>query len=130
MDAAARFFGFQGFIISDVETRSRHLGGRVQPVKVVTLDSLRRFRECRFCGRRIRRGAFPESEPVFLRDCSLGDLPTFVEVYVWRVQCCGKVARERLPFEARGLNRPGFAGDFGTDKGHSHTDRRESGTDS
>lgn len=101
-DAAAPFFGLQGFGVTGVEIRERFARGRLHRVKVVTLEDQRAAHECRFCRRRFREGAFQESEPLLLRDSSLGDFETYVEVFPWRVRCCGKTARERIPFKASG----------------------------
>lgn len=103
-NADAVFFGLQGFRIDGVEIRQGPSGyGSGQQVKVVTLGDLRGYHQCRTCRRRHDVGAFQESEPVRFRDCSLGDYETWIEVYPWRVGCCGKVAREAFPFEMDGF---------------------------
>lgn len=104
LDVAALVFGLQGFRIEGVEVRPWPTG--LDPdakLKVVTLRDERGFHQCRECRRGHRQGAFQETEPLWFRDCSLGDYETWVEVYPWRVDCCGKTAREALPFEMEGF---------------------------
>lgn len=96
----AAYLRFQGFRVLTVELREARRGPERQ-VKVLTLEDRRGFHGCGVCGRPAG-GAYQETDPVYFRDCSLGDFETYLEVYPWRVACCGGTHRERFPFEMAG----------------------------
>lgn len=103
-DVAALVLGIQGFQIDGVEVRSWPTAANPDArLKVVTLRDLRGYHKCRECGQVHAKGAFQESEPIWFRDCSLGDYETWIEVFPWRVECCGRTSREALPFEMEGF---------------------------
>jgi transposase len=97
-DHLAIYLGLQGFVVTDVEVVEE--GG--QQKKVVRLADRRRYHICGACGRRQEETLFEEDEPIRLRDCSIGDWPTYLEVTPRRLACCGGTRREALPFEAEG----------------------------
>ena len=65
---------------------------------MLTLEDERGFHACGICGQQ-RDGLYQETDPIYFRDCSLGDFETYLEVYPYRVACCGGTHRERFPFE-------------------------------
>lgn len=103
-NAGALYLGLQGFVPEDVEIRSwSPNGGKKRMIKMVTIRDQRGYHQCRICRRQHRRGLYQESEPIRFRDCSVGDYETWIEVYPWRIDCCGSTAREALPFEMEGF---------------------------
>lgn len=100
-DLLATYLRMQGFRVLTVELREARRGLRRQ-VKVLTLEDRRGVHHCGACGQHHADGAYQETEPVYFRDSSLGDLETYFEVYPWRVVCCGGTHRERFPFEMSG----------------------------
>jgi len=81
--------------------RVEHPGrGRVKVVRVQRRDGQH---VCPDCGRRHEAGLFAEFEPIRLRDCSIGDLETYLEARPMRIACCGGTRVERLPFAMPGL---------------------------
>ncbi|MBI5837664.1 MAG: ISL3 family transposase [Candidatus Eisenbacteria bacterium] len=99
-DCVATYLGLQGFGVVSVE-RSRHpVRG---PVKVVRVVRRSGEHECPECGRRHAAGLFTEAAPIRLRDCSIGDLETYLEVRPMRLACCGGTRVERLPFAMPGF---------------------------
>jgi hypothetical protein len=101
VDLLAVYLRMQGFRVLTVELRDARRGPARQ-VKVLTLEDRRGFHRCGVCGRRHVEGAFQETEAVYFRDSSLGDLETYLEVFPWRVACCGGTHREGFPFEMPG----------------------------
>lgn len=101
VDLLAAYLRVQGFRVLTVELRDARRG-RPRQVKVLTLEDRRGCHHCGACGQRHAEGAFQETEPVYFRDSSVGDLETYLEVYPWRVACCGGTHRERFPFEMDG----------------------------
>jgi len=99
-DCVAAYLGLQGFQVVAVERIQHPQRG---PVKVVRIERRDGQHECSECGRRHATGLFAEREPIRLRDCSLGDLETYLEVRPMRIACCGGTRVERLPFA-----QPGF----------------------
>ena len=101
---SAAYLGLQGFAIVDVEV----VPGRLRAgerVKLVRVADGRGRHQCPQCGKWHDEegvGVTRSTDPIWLRDCSLGDFRTFLEVYAYRVACCGSSLRERLPFEADG----------------------------
>jgi transposase len=96
-DNLATYLRFQGFRVLTVEIRE----SRRDPhhlIKVLTLEDRRGIHLCGDCGKR-REGLYQETAPVYFRDCSVGDLETYLEVYPWRVVCSGHTRRECFPFE-------------------------------
>ena len=83
-----------------VELREARRGPSRQ-VKVLTLEARGGLHACGVCGRQAE-GAYEETEAVYFRDNSLGDFETYLEVYPWRVACCGGTHRERFRFEMPG----------------------------
>ncbi len=98
-DCVATYLGLQGFKVVAVERVSHPHRG---PVKVVRLERRDGQHECPGCGRRQATGLFAEQGPILLRDCSIGDLETYLEVKPMRISCCGGTRVERLPFAAPG----------------------------
>jgi transposase len=96
----AVYLGLQGFEVTAVERVADPRRGWVKVVRVARRDGQH---ECPDCGRRHEAGLFAEVEPIRLRDCSIGDYETYLEVRPVRVACCGGTRVERLPFA-----RPGF----------------------
>jgi transposase len=99
-DLVATYLGLQGFEVTAVEFEAHGRFGRVKVVKVRRREGRH---ECPDCGRRHATGLFTEIEPIRLRDCSIGDYETFVEVHPVRVACCGGTRVERLPFAMPGF---------------------------
>jgi transposase len=99
-DLVATYLGLQGFeVVAVVHARHRRRGG----VKVVRVERRAGQHECPDCGRRHERGLFTEPVPIWLRDCSLGDVETYLEVEPVRLACCGGTRVERLPFAMPGF---------------------------
>jgi transposase len=99
-DFAATYLGLQGFrTVAVVYARHRRFGR----VKVVRVERQSGLYECSECGRRHVQALFTEPDPIWLRDCSLGDCVTFLEVQPVRVACCGGTRVERLPFAMPGF---------------------------
>jgi transposase len=58
---------------------------------------------CPDCGREHAEGLYAEAESIRFRDCSIGDLETYLEVEPMRVACCGGTRIERLRFAMPGF---------------------------
>jgi transposase len=71
-------------------------------VKVVRVERRAGQHACSQCGRRHEQALFTEPDPIWLRDCSVGDCETFIEVQPVRLACCGGTRVERLPFAMPG----------------------------
>ena len=99
-DCAAMYLGLQGFVVVSVG-REQH--ARRGPVKVVRIERRRGQHACPECDRRHATALFAEAEPIRLRDCSIGDVETYLEVRPMRIACCGSTRVERLPFAAPGF---------------------------
>ena len=99
-DCVATYLGLQGFEVTAVERVQHPRRGRVKIVRVKRRDGPH---ECPDCGRRHAAGVFAELEPIRLRDCSIGDLETYLEVRPMRIACCGGTRVERLPFAMPGF---------------------------
>jgi transposase len=99
-DCVATYLGLQGFEVTGVE-RVRH--PRRGWVKVVRIRRQEGRHECPDCGRRHATGEFAEAKPIWLRDCSIGDWETYLEVRPMRLACCGGTRVERLPFAMPGF---------------------------
>lgn len=100
VDHLAAYLRLQGFRVLTVELREARRGPSRQ-VKVLTLEARGGLHACGVCGRQTE-GAYQETEPVYFRDNSLGDFETYLEVYPWRVVCCGGTHRESFRFEMPG----------------------------
>lgn len=98
-DLVATYLGLQGFRVVSVERVEHERRGRV---KVVRIERLHGQHECPDCGRRHEAGLFAERVPLWFRDCSLGDLETYLVVRPMRIACCGGTRVERLPFAMPG----------------------------
>jgi transposase len=98
-DCVATYLGLQGFNVVSVE-RVRHPGRGL--VKLVRVERRAGGHECPGCGRRHETGLFHEAA-IRLRDCSIGDLETYLEVRPMRLACCGGTRVERLPFAMPGF---------------------------
>jgi transposase len=96
----ALYLGLQGFEVTAVERLPHPRRGWVKVVRVVRRKGQH---ECPDCGRHHAAGLFAEGEPIRLRDCSLGDYETYLEVRPVRVACCGGTRVERLPFAMPGF---------------------------
>jgi transposase len=99
-DLVAAYLGLQGFDVVAVELAEHAGRGRVKVVRVRRREGRH---ECPDCGRRHEAGLFAELEPIRLRDCSIGDHETYVEVRPVRIACCGGTRVERLPFAMAGF---------------------------
>jgi transposase len=99
-DCVATYLGLQEFSVVAVERVRHPLRG---PVKVVRVERRDGGHECPECGRRHEAGLFAEVEPIRLRDCSIGDWETYLEVRPTRIACCGGTRVERLPFAMPGV---------------------------
>ena len=99
-DLVATYLGLQGFeVVAVVRTRHRRFGR----VKVVRVERREGHHECSECGRRHAQALFTEPDPIWLRDCSVGDVETFIEVQPVRLACCSGTRVERLPFAMPGF---------------------------
>ena len=99
-DCVARYLGLQGFKVVAVERVQHPVRGWVKVVRIERRDGLY---ACPECGRRQATGLFAEQEPILLRDSSIGDLETYLEVRPMRIGCCDGTRVERLPFAAPGF---------------------------
>ena len=106
-DLVAAYLGLQGFAVIGVERVERPGRGRVKRVRVERREGQH---ACPDCGRRHGGRLFAERAPIQLRDCSIGDPETYLEVRPMRVACCGGTRVERLPFAMPGfrMTRPFF----------------------
>ena len=95
----AVYLGLQGFEVTAVEIER---AGRQRPVKVVRVQRRSGPHRCPQCGRAHARGLFAEVRSLRLRDCSIGDYETYLEVRPVRVACCSGTRVERLPFAMPG----------------------------
>ena len=98
-DFVATYLGLQGFAVVAVVHEHHLRRGRV---KVVRIERRSGQHECSQCARRHSSALFTEPVPIWLRDCSLGDVETYLEVQPVRVACCGGTRVERLPFAMPG----------------------------
>jgi len=98
-DCVATYLGLQGFKVVAVERVPHPRRGWV---KVIRIERREGRHECPECGRRVAAGLFAE-QPIRLRDCSIGDVETYLEVRPMRVACCSGTRVERLPFAQRGF---------------------------
>ena len=99
-DLVATYLGLQGFEVVAVVHARHPRRGRV---KVVRVERRAGHHECSDCGRRHEQALFTEPMPIWLRDCSVGDVETYLEVQPVRVACCGGTRVERLPFAMPGF---------------------------
>jgi len=99
-DLVAAYLGLQGFGVVAVIFEAHPRRGRVNVVRV---ERRAGQHECSGCGRRHASELFAEPEPIRLRDCSIGDAETHLEVRPVRVACCGGTRVERLPFAMPGV---------------------------
>lgn len=98
-DLVAAYLGLQGFEVTAVEQVPHPRRGRV---KIVRVRRRHGRHLCPECGRAQATGLFAEA-PIRLRDCSIGDLETYLEVQPMRIACCGGTRVERLPFAMPGF---------------------------
>lgn len=95
----AIYLGLQGFGVESVEiveaSRGFDAGRRIKVVHLLRRSGLH---VCSECGKGHRESLFEEFERIRFRDCSIGDLETYLEVRAMRVACCGGTRVERLPF--------------------------------
>ena len=99
-DSVATYLGLQGFEVVAVK---REQPPRRGPVKGVKVERREGRHECPDCGRRHATALFAETTPIRLRDCSIGDQETSLEVWPARIACCGGTRVERLPFAMPGF---------------------------
>lgn len=99
-DLVAAYLGLQGFEVVAVERQPHRRRGWV---KIVRIERREGRHECPDCGRRHATSLFMEPEPIRLRDCSIGDHETYLEVRPVRIACCGGTRVERLPFAMPGF---------------------------
>lgn len=99
-DSLSVYLGYQGFVVDHLRFEDEtDREGRSRRVKIVEIQDRRKKHVCPRCGRR-RPGAFRETQPVRLRECSIGDFVTYVEIRPYRVRCCGGTPVEALPIRA------------------------------
>ena len=102
-EALAVLWGLQAFAIRYVEIRKAPTTAEpARRIKVIGLEDCRASHVCSECRSRHRETAFQELEPRLWRDCSIGDFETYLEIYPWRVACCGGTRVEVFPWEAAG----------------------------
>ena len=100
-DDLAIYLGLQDFEVTLVEVeRSRRRG---RPIKVIHLMRRSGAHRCPDCGREHAEGLFEEAEAIRIRDGSIGDFETYLEIAPVRVGCCGGTRVERLPFVMPGF---------------------------
>lgn len=99
MDDLAVYLGLQGFTIESVEKRDDDRG----VLKVVHLLRGSDRYVCSACGKSFTESLFDEHERIRFRDCSIGDVPTYLEIRAVRVGCCGGTRTEQLPFAMPGF---------------------------
>ncbi len=99
-DDLAIYLGLQDFEVALLEVETSRRRGQI---KVVSLARRRGPHRCPECGREHAEGLFEEAEAIRMRDCSIGDFETYLEVEPMRVACCGGTRSERL-----GFAMPGF----------------------
>ncbi len=99
-DFVATYLGLQGFAVVAV-VRERH--PRRGEVKVVRLERRSGQHVCSGCGRRHDHALFTEAKPIWFRDCSVGDVETYLEVRPVRLACCGGTRVELLSFAMPGF---------------------------
>ena len=97
MDDLAVYLGLQGFAVESVE--------RVEEGDIKIVHLLRRSGRhvCSGCGKSFTESLFDEHERVRFRDCSIGDVPTYLEIRAVRVGCCGATRTEQFPFVMAGF---------------------------
>ena len=83
-DCVATYLGLQAFKVVTVERVQHPHRGLVKVVRIERRDGQH---ECPECGRRHAAGLFAEPEPIRLRDSSIGDLETYLEVRPMRIAC-------------------------------------------
>jgi transposase len=98
-DDLAIYLGLQDFEVAVVETEASRRRG---PIKVVSLTRRSGSHRCPDCGREHGAGWYG-GEPIRIRDCSIGDFETYLEVEPVRVACCGGTRVERMPFAMPGF---------------------------
>jgi transposase len=96
-DPLAEFLGLQGFATLYVHVER----DRLRPVVVIGIEDRRGRHFCSQCGEEAPV-AFQEVDARRWRECSQGDLPTFIEIAPCRVRCCGGTRVEAFPWEAPG----------------------------
>ncbi len=100
----AIYLGLQGFEVESVEiVEAPSLWEPGRRIKLVHLLRRSGLHLCSECGKGHQEGLFEEFERIRFRDCSIGDLETFLEVRAMRVACCGGTRVERLPFAMEGF---------------------------
>ena len=99
-DDLAIYLGLQDFEVLLMELEDTRRRGRI---KVLSLARRRGKHRCSECGREHAEALFAEAEATRLRDCSIGDFETYLEVEPVRVACCGGTRTERLPFAMPGF---------------------------
>ena len=100
-DDHAIYLGLQEFEVTLVEVEFSRRRGR--PIKVVHLARRSGAHRGPDCGREHEAGLFEEAEAIRIRDCSIGDFETYLEIVPVRVACCGGTRVERLPFVMAGF---------------------------
>lgn len=102
LDSLAIYLGFRGFVVQEVRIElAPKAGDPHRRIKILSLRDTRKGHACPDCGR-YHRPIFQESAPILIRDCTIGDFETFLEIRPYRVACCGGTRVERLPFKAPG----------------------------
>ena len=98
-DDLAIYLGLQDFEVALVEVEASRRRG---PIKVISLARRSGSHRCPDCGREHAEGLFG-GEPIRIRDCSIGDLETYLEIEPVRVACCGGTRVERPVFVMAGF---------------------------
>jgi transposase len=99
-DDLAIYLGLQEFEVTLMEVETSRRRGRI---KVLSLARHSGSHRCPECGREHAEGLFEEAEAIRVRDASIGDFETYLEVEPMRVKCCGGTRVERLPFVMPGF---------------------------
>ena len=99
-DDLAIYLGLQEFEVSLVEVEASRRRG---PIRVISLERRSGPHRCPDCGQGHAAGLFEEAEATRVRDASIGDFETYLEVEPVRVACCGGTRVEWLPFVMPGF---------------------------
>lgn len=105
-ELATTLWDLQGFKVVSAEVEAEPTAkepGRM--VQVVRLSNERPTHRCPQCGKEHRQAFFEEFNARRFRDCSFGELETYVEITPMRVRCCGGLLVEAFPWEAPGGHR-------------------------
>jgi transposase len=102
-DDLAVLWGLQGFAVESIEFLRGEDAPSGKAVKLVHVLNRSGRHPCPGCGTVFSQGLFEEFERTRLRDCSLGDFETWVEMRAMRIACCGGTRVEQPPFAMPGF---------------------------